>query len=352
MPTPRLPIPTSLTNCWFTTEQAHACGVNRRQLWSANYRAVMPGVWEVRTASMFLPGTGTAEGLQTRLPAVLAARPQAVASHITAAILLGFRLPFQPSVDQRIHLSLDLGVNPLRVKGFVGHQFQPGRGDVWRAGGVRVTSPARTLLDLAAMRTARGRPLFTEEALVAMADGIVNEHFTGFSRGQVALRNLTTLMEDLRTFSGLRGVARTRTAVEQALPGVDSPLETNTRLLLHQHGLTGWETDVELGAPGHRFVWPDLADRHHKIALQVEGAHHDQRGQRVRDIQRQRATEAAGWTEIRVVSTDLVVGPHDPPGSVPRLITLVRDARAQASARAGTSNPHATRSSTADGAVA
>lgn len=212
--------------------------MSRRQLWSSNYRAVMPGVWEVRTASTFLPGTGTAEGLRARLPAIQVARPRAVASHITAAILWGFRLPFQPSVDQRIHLSSELGLNPLRVQGFVGHQFQPGPGEVWRAGDVKVTSPARTLLDLAAMRTARGRPLFPEEALVAMADGIVNEHSTGFSRGQRALRNLRTLVADLEQFSGHRGAARTRAAVDQALPGVDSPLETQVRLLLHRYGLT------------------------------------------------------------------------------------------------------------------
>ncbi|MDO5618827.1 hypothetical protein [Kocuria sp.] len=265
-----------------------------------------------------------------RLPAVMVQYPDAVASHVTAAILLGFRLPFRPQENQSIHLSVSSRTNPLRVQGFVGHQFQPGPGEVWNGGGVAVTSPARTLLDLAAMKTARGRHVFTDAALVAIADGIVNEHATGFSRGQLAQRDKRSLLADLDGLSGRRGVLRARAAVERAVPGVDSALETRARLLLEEYGLTGWETDVELGAPGHRFVWPDLADRHHRIALQIEGAHHDHRGQRVRDIERQRATEAAGWIEIRVVAADLEVGPHQPPGSVPRLILLVREARARA----------------------
>lgn len=78
--------------------------------------------------------------------------------------------------------------------------------------------------------------------------------------------------------------------------GVDSPMETSLRLLLEDRGFTGWETDVEIRAAGHRPVQPDLADRHRRLALQFDGAVHEDGRQRMRDIERLRATEAAGWT--------------------------------------------------------
>ena len=47
----------------------------------------------------------------------------------------------------------------------------------------------------------------------------------------------------------------------------------------------------------------------------------------MRDVEWLRATEAAGWTELRVVHTDLDL--VDPPGpaSELRILTLVRDYR-------------------------
>lgn len=264
-----------------------------------------------------------------RLPAVMSVRPDAVASHVTAAILLDFRLPFRPRVDQIIHLSVSSSANPLRVRGFAGHLFTPGPGEVWTGGGISVTSPARTLVDLAAMKTARGRNVFTDDELVAVVDGIINEHQTGFHKGTLAQRSKPALEEDLARLAGHRGVVRARRAVACAVVGVDSVLETRARLLLVEHGLGEWVTDVELSVPGHRLVWPDLADPVQRSSLQIEGAHHDQRGQRVRDIERQRATEAAGWIEIRVVAADLVTGSNDPPGAEPRLVRMVREARAR-----------------------
>ena len=60
-----------------------------------------------------------------------------------------------------------------------------------------------------------------------------------------------------------------------AVVGVDSPLETYTRLVLEDHRFTGWEADVEIRSPGGRRVHPDLADRRHRLAVQVDGAVHE-----------------------------------------------------------------------------
>lgn len=97
------------------------------------------------------------------------------------------------------------------------------------------------------------------------------------------------------------------------------------RLLLEAFGLRGWVTDIELTAPGHRPVWPGLADVGNRLALQIEGPHHDGIDQRVRDIERERATVAVGWREIRLSWKDMR---QKVPGTAPEAVRLVRAARA------------------------
>lgn len=201
------------------------------------------------------------------------------------------------------------------------------------AGVLRITGPARTLLDLAAMQGRTGHGLLTDEQLIAVVDGVICEHRTGTHAGRAALRRRTDLEVDLERFAGRRGAARLRRAVEASAPGVDSPMETRARLTLEAHGLAGWETDLELSPPGHRRVRPDLADRRHCLSLQFDGVVHQDRRQRLRDVERQRAMHAAGWTEIRVVHTDLVLSRGAAPGAEPRIVSLVRAHRAASAVR-------------------
>lgn len=328
MPTPRHVPPQSLRSRWFTTEEAAAAGVHRKQLSGQYYVSVLPHLWVTRETHDAGTMTDTVDGLRRNLPTLRRLYPAAVGSHLTAAITLELRLPTRVTAMAGLHLTVAPGTPAPRGCDVVGHRAALDDTDTWGNARLRVTSPARTIVDLAAMKTPRGNFLVTDDELVAVIDGVINEHATGYHKGKPPLRSRARLAQDLTRLTGLRGTARVRKALARAVVGVDSALETQARLVLAAHGLTGWVTDVELSTPGHRIVWPDLADPNRRIALQIEGAHHDQRGQRVRDIERQRATEAAGWIEIRIVAADLVVGPYDPPGSVPRLIRLVREARA------------------------
>lgn len=330
MPTPMHRPPASLRGRWFTTEQALAAGVHRKQLSGPRYVSILPRVW---CCPGTVPEAGTPEGIVARLPALHAVYPNSIGSHLTAAIVLELRLPRRANRNVQLHLTRDGAANPPRGRGIVGHEAVLEPADVWSRHGVHVTGPARTLLDLAAMRTATGYPLLSDDQLVGVIDGVVNQHSTGYRKGRPALREMSELVEDLRRCSGRRGIGRLRPALARAAVGVDSVLETRARLLLWRYGLGSWVTDLELSVPGHRLVWPDLADPVHRISLQLEGPHHDERRQRIRDIERQRATEAAGWTEIRVVAADLETGPMDRPGSVPRLVGLVRAARARTAPR-------------------
>lgn len=218
-----------------------------------------------------------------------------VASHTTAATL--HRLPAPRAARAVRPAAHDVGdrkSSPWRC----GRRSSgtPGPADLRHVGAVRSTGPGRTLLDPASMLGAQGLPLITANQLIATVDGVINEHRTGIQADRPALRRLPELQEDLGRFLGRRGARRLRHAVERAAVGVDSPTETSLRLLLEDHGFTGWETDVEIRAAGHRPVQPDLADRYRRLALQFDGAVHEDGRQRMRDIERLRATEAAGWT--------------------------------------------------------
>lgn len=96
----------------------------------------------------------TRSGLLRILPALQ--QEGWAASHTTAAILHDFRLPGRLGHVGGIHLCSSTGSRP-RGRGVVGHRSQFHAEDLWTDGSVRLTSPARTLLDLAASTDARGR---------------------------------------------------------------------------------------------------------------------------------------------------------------------------------------------------
>ena len=114
--------------------------------------------------------------------------------------------------------------------------------------------------------------------------------------------------------------------------GVDSEPETRLGLMLEDHGYGGFRPDLELRGPDGYPVLPDLADPVLRISIQHDGTHHDQQGQRERDVRRQRATAQNGWTEIRLTARDLVEQELLAGRGVPRAVALVARAAAGLSA--------------------
>ncbi|NHU84969.1 hypothetical protein GWK18_05065 [Kocuria sp. JC486] len=326
MVTPAHTPPAGLRGRCFTTAEAYAHGVTRGQLLGPGYVSVFRNVWAV--AGHVFPADPV-EHLMDLLPAVQLAYPGTAASHTTAALVLGLRVPGRLRLALPIHLTPWTEVLPPRVKGLRGHRSWIPPQDRVLQTGVGVTGPVRTLVDLAGAAGPRGPWFLDQAALVSVLDGVICEHRYGPLRGVPPLRAREAVAEDLARMTGLRGVARVRSALALARPGVDSAAETRARLVLQDNGLGEWVTDLELRAPGHRSVWPDLARPEDKVSLQIEGPHHDADRQRVRDIERQRATEAAGWIEVRVLISDLYPRSFDPPGTPPRVVDLVREAIAR-----------------------
>ncbi|WP_047692386.1 hypothetical protein [Kocuria sp. ZOR0020] len=329
MVTPAHIPPAELPDRCFTTAEAAACGVTRSQLLGPGYVSVCRNVWA--TVQHVVP-TDPVACLMDVLPAFQLVNPKAAASHTSAALLLGLRLPGRLRTPLPGHVTHFAGHRATRLKGWHGHRENLHEEDCWLHNGIRVTGPVRTVVDLAGLSGPRGPWFMAAEDIVAMLDGVINQHRVGPLSLMPALRSPDDVEFDLKRLAGRRGVARVRSALEFARPGVDSAAETRARLVLMEFGLGEWLTDVELHVPGHRAVWPDLANPDLKISLQIEGPHHDADAQRVRDIERQRATEAAGWIEIRVLISDLYPPIGSAPGTPPRVVELIRQAIARRAA--------------------
>lgn len=327
MPTPAHRPPAQLPRSGaFTAAQAHAAGLSRGQLGGRAYSSISRDVWAVADASPLSEAQN--DGRDALICSLLTVTPGAVASFVTAAQLLELRLPARLRGETAVHLTRVDGSASPRRKGVIGHRCVIAREDVWQKEGLKATSPLRTFVDLAALRTPVGTLALTDAELVALADGLICAHRTGPRAGQESWCVPGQLLWSLERLAGVHGVARARRAAARAMPAVDSMLETFVRLMLEDHSLTGWETDVELRAPGVRTIHPHLADREHRLSVQVEGPHHDQHRQRERDIERARATEAMGWREIRLTRADLRAGFGR--SGVPRAVELIRAARAAA----------------------
>lgn len=318
MSAPR-PVPAPLLPGPFTAAEADALGVTDSQRRGLRYRTLSRGVHEVVRHG---PGTDVEGAARSAVLAgarpVLALTPGGALSHASAGIVWNLRLPRRLQDVAPIHITrADDGVPPRR-RGVAGHHADLAPWETVRVAGVEVTVPVRTLLDLA--------PVLGPDELVVCVDGAVCEHRHGLRSGVPPLLPRAELMRLLGRYAGRRGVRRLRIAAELSAPGADSAPETRLRLLLRQHGIGEVETDRRIVAPDGTEVLPDLAVESARVSIQYEGAHHDRAGQREIDIRRQRRTEAAGWTEVRITHRDLVEDVVTPCGTVPRAVALVRAA--------------------------
>ncbi|MGO4382787.1 hypothetical protein [Specibacter sp. RAF43] len=238
--------------------------------------------------------------------------PDSVLSHTSAARLWKIPLPAQEENDWRIHLANPPKSRAPRRVNVVGHSMILALEDVRELDGVRLTSPSRTWLDLAAM--------LRLEDLVVAGDFLVCSHGPGFPVPRAAACRVEDLARGISGHPGMRGLRNARAALDLVRVGADSPPETHMRLALVRAGLPEPELNVVLRDPtGKPVVWPDAAYRKHRISLQYDGLHHDGAGQYPRDIRRHEATRMLGWTEVRL-------GREDLSGDRPAVVRKVRQA--------------------------
>lgn len=243
-----------------------------------------------------LPGAPlTDRAIQHAALAVLG--PSALLSHRTA--LLMHDLSRWPEPDGLVHVVVDYACTRKPTARVRRHRSRRlGTVDATIVDGLRVTSPARTLLDVAADST-RGR-----------LEGMMIQ---GRRRGRLRGDDLR-LQLDRRP--NVRGAARFRRALDvMEDPSVDSILEHRTRELLCKHQLPVPTAQYPIRHLDRRvvvdFAWPGV-----RVALECDGRafHGDDAFQRDRD--RWNVIRAAGWSIVWVTWQDV----HDRPLELVRTI--------------------------------
>lgn len=161
-----------------------------------------------------------------------------------------------------------------------------------RAGGIMVTRPADTLVDLV-----RFWPRM--DALEVAQRGIV--------RGTVSLPFLTQAHARL---TRLAGAKQLREVIEELSEGARSEAESRAISLLRDAGISGWIANHRVRV-GSRWYVVDLAFPAQRLAVEIDGrAFHSDAGAFQRDRHRQNDLVAAGWTVLRFTWSDLVDRPE------------------------------------------
>ena len=215
-------------------------------------------------------------------------------SHVTALGIWGLPLPMRFERCAELHVSTARGRGPRRG-GVVAHRVTTA-GATTVLDGLRVVDPLTAWVQSG---TALGR-----DELVAVGDALCGDWSS-----HEAARGLASalLAERVALAEGCRGVARVRAALDLVRPGVESPKETELRLLLQRSGLPDFEINVETYDLAGRYLGkPDLRDLEHRLSIEYEGDEHRTDPQRFRrDIARRERFADAGWRTVRVTEADL-----------------------------------------------
>ncbi|GAB7070274.1 hypothetical protein H7J06_25275 [Mycobacterium hodleri] len=154
--------------------------------------------------------------------------------------------------------------------------------------GVRVTTPARTALDIAC-RYPRGRAVAAIDALARAT--------------KLTVSDVELLAERHRGRRGIRAAVEVLDLVDA---GAESPQETRVRLVLVAAGFPPPETQIPVYDEwGQLVAVVDLGWRDLKVGVDYEGKHHRMtRRQFARDIRRHADLTELGWDDVRITAED------------------------------------------------
>jgi hypothetical protein len=270
----------------FTLTQAASLGIKRGRV----HAAVRDGVLRRVLRGVFVRAD-VPDTVETRASAAaLVVGPTSVITDRTAAWIHG--------VDVFIHTEHEVlppiescvlrGKSRSRRDGVDGRTRDLTPEDIMVVGGVRVTTPLRTALDL-------GCNLRRRDALAALDQFMLLHGLTHEQLARGAVR-----------YFRRRGVIQLRRLIPLADSRIDSPRESWTRIEIIDAGLPVPELQfwIEIdGVPTYRL---DLAYPHHRIAVEYDGEKfHDRTPeQREHDRKRRKWLADNGWTVIVVKRGD------------------------------------------------
>jgi hypothetical protein len=155
-------------------------------------------------------------------------------------------------------------------------------------GGVKITTSARTALDIAC-RYPVGKAVAAIDSLARATD--------------LKMADVELLAE---RYKGRRGIRRARKTLDLVDAGAESPRETWLRLLLIRAGFPPPQTQIPVyDEYGQLAAVLDMGWENIKLAVEYDGDHHrTDRRQFNKDIRRAEALTSLGWIDVRVTAVD------------------------------------------------
>jgi len=208
---------------------------------------------------------------------------------LSAAAIWGMPLP--PSVAQVIDaspVSFSRQGSPTASRrfGVDGHSINIPADHCVRHHDLRVTTPARTWVDCAA--------LLPPDHLLALGDWALDQ----------TLLTLEETQAIVRWARGRRGVIRAREVLPWLRTGVESGQESRLRWFIVADDLPEPEINAEIALPSRRTVRLDLAYQGLRLAVEFDGQWHH--ATRAHDAERRAELAAAGWSVIVATKDDLL----------------------------------------------
>jgi very-short-patch-repair endonuclease len=260
--------------------QLRSAGIDRHAI----DRRVKTGRLIVKHPGVYMVGHAADVELGDETAALLACGPTAMLSHHSAATLWGLR----PGRARPIHVLVPRGRHGVLPEGVVVHNTILDCGRTTHLD-LPITSPARTLLDIAAGLGARDLEYILEEGLGP------KRLLTEAEAAEVASR------AGRHPGAGtLRRVLATRTGTL-----TESKAQRRLLELIREAGLPFPKTEQPLLGYRVDLLWPEL-----KLVVEVDGYQsHGTRGAFERDRRRDAKLQAAGFTVIRSTARDIEYRP-------------------------------------------
>jgi very-short-patch-repair endonuclease len=267
-----------------SVEQLHACGLGRNaialRVRNGRLHRVHRGVYAVGHPALTLTGRFVA--------AVLACGDDSSLSFFSSGAYWSFMRWEERLIDVTVVGTTTRGIAGVRVHR--ARSLDPR--DVWHRDGMRVTSPARTLLDLAAVLPPEA---LRRAARQAQAERRVNIH---------------QLREILARSNGHRGVAALRAIVDDGPTPTRSDLEDALLDLLDDAGIERPEVNAPLRLDGRRIV-PDYLWRARRITIEADSRRwHDDPLTRRNDSDKQAILEANDYRVLRITDRQITDHPQ------------------------------------------
>jgi hypothetical protein len=265
----------------FTVATAEAAGITKRRIAEGVRRGEL-----VKYFRNVYVRTDVEETTELRVKAAgLVISPHAVVCDRTAAWIWGvdcFRLR-ELDVSPRLETFTMRGHRAPNRPEIRGGQRDLHPMDWSLLNGIRITTPLRTALDLDCCLPRR-------DALAAMDAQARRRGFTS-----------RDLVRQLHRFAGRRGVVQLRELAALVDPRSESPGESWTRIVLHDHGLPKPQVNWWVVVDGVDTFRLDLAYPLAKVAVEYDGHEfHSSEEDTAADADRRDWLEAHGWTVIVV----------------------------------------------------